>query len=67
MERAGSPAFLDEHPDYSTTSALDALRASDYARLDAAPHVYLDYTGGSLAADSQIRRHAEFLAAGIRW
>jgi selenocysteine lyase/cysteine desulfurase len=65
MERAGSPAFLDEHPDYSTTSALDALRASDYARLDAAPHVYLDYTGGSLAADSQIRRHAEFLAAGI--
>ena len=64
MERAAYAAFLDEYPDYSTTSSLDALRSRDYARLDAARHVYLDYTGGSLAADSQIRRHAEFLVSG---
>jgi molybdenum cofactor sulfurtransferase len=64
MERAAYAAFLDAHPDYATTSSLDALRSTDYARLDSARHVYLDYTGGSLAADSQIRRHAEFLASG---
>ena len=65
MARAADAAFLDEHPDYSATGSLDALRSTDYARLDAARHVYLDYTGGSLAADSQIRQHAEFLGSGI--
>ena len=46
-----------------TESALAAvepvfaeLRRTEFARLDAAGHVYLDYTGGGLYADSQIAR-----------
>ncbi len=53
--------FLRQHPDYASTSVIDALRASEYGRLDEQRHVYLDYTGGSLHAESQIRRHAELL------
>ena len=40
--------FLKAYPNYPSTEALDLLRASDYARLDLAGHVYLDYTGGGL-------------------
>ncbi|MGE0812786.1 MAG: aminotransferase class V-fold PLP-dependent enzyme [Vicinamibacterales bacterium] len=36
---------------------FDALRATEYARLDIAGHVYLDYTGGGLHAASQLRQH----------
>jgi molybdenum cofactor sulfurtransferase len=53
--------FLAAHPEYATTAALDALRASEYSRLDAQRHVYLDYTGGSLYSGSQIREHAALL------
>jgi molybdenum cofactor sulfurtransferase len=41
------------------------LRATEYARLDDAGHIYLDYTGGGLYADSQIRAHAELLRANV--
>ena len=44
---------------------LDDLRAREFARLDAAGHVYVDYTGGSLYAASQVERHAELLASGV--
>jgi len=54
-------SFLSAYPEYRSTSRLDALRASDYARLDAQGHVYLDYTGGSLHADSQVAAHAALL------
>ena len=47
-------AFLKAHPEYDRTNAVDALRASDYRRLDAGRHVYLDYTGGGLHAESQV-------------
>jgi molybdenum cofactor sulfurtransferase len=40
---------------------LDELRATDYARLDRAGHVYLDYTGGGLYGVSQIRAHEQLL------
>src|SRR5207244_1540899 len=53
--------FLAVHPDYAVTHSLDALRADDYARLDAQRHTYLDYTGAGLYAESQIRAHAELL------
>ncbi|MGD9570816.1 MAG: aminotransferase class V-fold PLP-dependent enzyme [Thermoleophilia bacterium] len=39
------------------TSVLDELRRTEYARLDATGQVYLDYTGGSLYAQSQIDEH----------
>ncbi len=46
-------------------SALDRLREVEFARLDREHHVYLDYTGGGLYADSQVRRHAELLLANV--
>jgi molybdenum cofactor sulfurtransferase len=49
------------HPGYAATQFLDALRASEYSRLDAQRQVYLDYTGGSLHAASQIREHEALL------
>jgi molybdenum cofactor sulfurtransferase len=57
--------FLASHPAYSTTSALDDLRTSEYGRLDSQGHVYLDYTGGGLHADSQVRAHAELLGQHV--
>ena len=57
--------FLKAHPDYESTAALDALRASQYGRLDAQRQVYLDYTGAGLHAESQIRQHAELLNSAV--
>ncbi len=41
--------------------SLDDLRRREYGRLDATATVYLDYTGGGLASDSQISAHADYL------
>jgi molybdenum cofactor sulfurtransferase len=60
-QRPAYARFLAAHPGYATTQLLDALRASEYSRLDAGRHVYLDYTGGSLHAASQIREHEALL------
>ena len=60
-----SARFLQAHPDYRSTAALDALRASDYGRLDACLHTYLDYTGAGLYAESQIREHADLLTRTV--
>jgi selenocysteine lyase/cysteine desulfurase len=57
--------FAAAYPEYAETSALDELRAVEYSRLDAEGHVYLDYTGGALHADSQIRAHADLLATHV--
>lgn len=45
--------------------AVETLRAREYARLDAADQTYLDYTGGGLYAESQLREHQELLRVGI--
>ena len=57
--------FLDSYPAYAGTSALDDLRAAEYGRLDAQGTVYLDYTGGGLHADSQVREHAALLGQQV--
>jgi hypothetical protein len=49
--------FLRSYPAFAKTGALDVLRATDYARLDEQGHVYLDYAGGGLYAESQLRQH----------
>jgi selenocysteine lyase/cysteine desulfurase len=54
--------FLAAWPEYATTGAIDTLRAAEYGRLDRQGHVYLDYTGGSLYAESQVRAHLALLA-----
>ena len=62
---ATSSAFLAAYPEYASTARLDALRASEYARLDAQHHVYLDYTGASLYADCQVREHLGLLQTHV--
>jgi molybdenum cofactor sulfurtransferase len=44
---------------------LDELRATEYGRLDASGSVYLDYTGGSLYAESQVEEHMQTLRDGV--
>src|SRR5512147_1056859 len=58
-------AFLKTYPTYPTTHLIDELRANDYARLDLSGHIYLDYTGGGLYAESQLRRHTKLLAERV--
>src|SRR4051812_15608294 len=58
-------AFLKEYPQYAHTADLDALRASDYGRLDDTDQIYLDYTGGGLHAASQVQAHADVLNAHV--
>jgi selenocysteine lyase/cysteine desulfurase len=41
------------------------LRAREYARLDALDQVYLDFTGGGLYAESQLRDHHSLLRQGV--
>lgn len=57
--------FLETHPDYATTSALDDLRATEYGRLDSHQQVYLDYTGGGLHATCQVTEHAQMLSEHV--
>lgn len=64
-EQAAYSAFLEAHPAFADTLAIDELRRSEYGRLDRHGHAYLDYTGGSLYADSQVREHATLLADGV--
>jgi len=63
--QAACTAFLAAYPDYSSTAALDALRAAEYGRLDATGQVYLDYTGGGLYAESQLRQHFDLLRDNV--
>jgi molybdenum cofactor sulfurtransferase len=65
VSRPAYQDFVQAYPDYVSTSALDALRASEYGRLDAQRQVYLDYTGAGLHAERQIREHAELLNSGV--
>lgn len=64
MERAYAE-FLDQYPEYRSTSVLDALRTSASGQLDRQQHVYLDSTGGALYAESQVRQHAEVLGRHV--
>lgn len=44
---------------------FERLREREFGRLDAEGHVYLDYTGSGLYAESQIRRHADVLSRNV--
>jgi selenocysteine lyase/cysteine desulfurase len=64
MERA-EKAFREAYPEFNNTFILDELRASEYTRLDELKHIYLDYTGGGLYADCQLRDHMELLRSNV--
>ncbi|OJD22395.1 hypothetical protein ACJ73_06258 [Blastomyces percursus] len=57
--------FRKSNPTFNDTSKIDRLRAAEYSTLDKEGHIYLDYTGGGLYADSQLRAHHELLACNI--
>jgi hypothetical protein len=56
--------FNATYPEYAATARLDKLRATEYSYLDEGGHVYLDYTGAGLAAQSQLLAHTARLRAG---
>ena len=53
--------FIKQYPTYESTAHIDVLRAEEYGRIDRADHVYLDYTGGGLYAESQVKSHQQIL------
>ncbi|MFM7035419.1 MAG: aminotransferase class V-fold PLP-dependent enzyme [Planctomycetia bacterium] len=57
--------FVRRHPTWERTASIDALRRTEYPRLAASGEAYLDYTGASLHADSQVARHAELLRSNL--
>ncbi len=59
------PDFIQAYPGYDHTHDIDELRQRDYARLDRLGQVYLDYTGGGLYAESQLRQHQKLLARSV--
>ena len=74
MDGASTAAGQDEVPDHTplladpsdpATAMLDELRRTEFSRLDSGGHVYLDYTGGGLYAESQLRKHFELLRDGV--
>ncbi|KAI0364953.1 PLP-dependent transferase [Pilatotrama ljubarskyi] len=58
-------AFLKEYPQYQLTWIVDALRRSDFARLDRNGETYVDYMGGSLYPESLVRVCSGFLLRNI--
>jgi molybdenum cofactor sulfurtransferase len=58
-------AFLKAYPAYASTEPLDKLRQTEYARLDRGEHIYLDYTGGGIYAESQVKQHQKLLAENV--
>src|SRR5258708_40094629 len=63
--REAEEAFRQAYRAFESTSALDALRAREYARLDDLGQIYLDYTGGGLYAESQLHEHFELLRRNV--
>jgi len=57
--------FLERYPEFADTSSMDDLRRDEFSRLDRLGHVYLDYTGGGLYAESLIRNHMDFLLGNV--
>lgn len=61
---AAREAFCRAYPQFDL-EAQAALRAREYSRLDAEQHIYLDYTGGGLYAESQLDAHMALLKHGV--
>ncbi|MBA4420934.1 MAG: aminotransferase [Anaerolinea sp.] len=53
--------FREQFPHYAQTLLLDELRLKEYGRLEQQGHIYLDYTGGGLYSDRQVREHMGML------
>ena len=58
-------AFVESYPSFNQTQVLDEWRETEYRRLDANGHIYLDYTGGGLYSESQLDEHMELLRTSV--
>ena len=58
-------AFMQAYPSYRETAVLDEWRDTEYGRLDAQGHIYLDYTGGGLYGASQLQQHMMMLQNNV--
>jgi molybdenum cofactor sulfurtransferase len=58
-------AFREAFPAFGSTAILDRLRETEYCHLDEMNHIYLDYTGGGLYSQSQLRNHFELLRHNV--
>jgi selenocysteine lyase/cysteine desulfurase len=58
-------AFVESYPSFIRTLILDKWRESQYNRLDANGQIYLDYTGGGLYSESQLREHMDLLCTSV--
>ncbi len=58
------PAKTQPEPD-AVEASLHDLRRTEFGRLDAGGHVYLDYTGAGLYAESQLTEHMELLQGTV--
>lgn len=65
MENTRYDLFIERYPEFLQTLELDALRKRDYTRLEKTGQVYLDYTGGGLYAESQVKTHQNMLLEGV--
>ncbi len=63
--QADETSFFQAYPHYLQTTSLDDLRAREYSRLDAQGHIYVDYTGGSLYSDEQVKKHYDLLTTHV--
>jgi molybdenum cofactor sulfurtransferase len=61
----GYAEFVSRYPAYEQTHEIDELRQQEYGRLDRLGQIYLDYTGGGLYADCQIREHQQLLGGHV--
>jgi selenocysteine lyase/cysteine desulfurase len=57
--------FLKKYPGFESTNIIDELRTSEFSRIDRQHQVYLDYTGGGLYSESQVRLHQQMLLDGV--
>jgi len=57
--------FLETYPEFASTREIDELRRREMSRLDEQGHVYLDYTGGGLYAETQVRNHGDLLLSQV--
>ena len=65
MTRSLTPHRSQSPLEPAESALLDELRRAEYARLDARGHVYLDYTGAGLYAESQLAEQLALLRDNV--
>jgi selenocysteine lyase/cysteine desulfurase len=57
--------FLRRFPGFGEMAVVQTLRDSEFRRLDELGHTYVDYTGGGLFGESQVRKHSDLLLGSV--